>query len=100
MNKENKSTSKKCLHCGQYDGYYIKGAGNFKSLKMGHCRLRDKLVKCGDGCKHWSTNYHRYQYRKRVATRALYDILMNLSAVRQILQESRDEEKIIDEDKK
>lgn len=37
--------SKKCLYCGNYEGYYTKGLCHFESIKKGRCQIRDQIVK-------------------------------------------------------
>ncbi len=91
MSEENKS--KKCLYCGNYEGYYTKKLCRFESIKKGHCEMQDKIVGSNFGCENWKRSCRGFHYRKRVTSRALYEILMDLSAIRQILQESREEGK-------
>ena len=47
----------------------------------------------GDTCDCWETNRHRFYFRKRVISRALYEMLMDISAIRQIIQEEQEERK-------
>ena len=90
--EENKQKSKKCLYCGNYTGYYTKGEQRFNSLKKGYCFEHQKIVACGDSCEYWRTSYRRNRIRKYATLKTLYDLLTNLSAVRQILQECQEEE--------
>lgn len=91
--EENEVKSKKCLYCGNYEGYYTKELCHFESIKKGRCQIRDQIVNNNFGCENWRSRFRRVNFRKRVATRALYEILMDISAIRQILQESQNEEK-------
>ena len=93
MSEEKENKCKKCLYCGNYEGYYTKGLRRFESIKKGHCQMSDKIVDHNSGCENWRSSYRKFNFRKRVATRALYEILMDLSTIRQILQESQDEGK-------
>ncbi len=95
MSEENEGKSKKCLHCGNYEGYYTKGLCRFESIKKGRCQMLDKIVDYNFSCENWKSSYRRFYFRKKVATRALYEILMDISAIRQILQESEDEGKML-----
>lgn len=93
MNEETEQKKRQCLHCGLYEPYYTKGLYHFESLKKGYCRKHDKIVEYCDGCEKWRTGIHNDEFRKKVALKALCEILMNLSAIRQILQECQEEEK-------
>ena len=90
---EEKQKRKKCLYCGNYESYYIKGLRRFESIKKGCCQMLDKIVDNNYGCENWKSSSRRHYLRKRVATRALYEILIDISAIRQILQESQEEGK-------
>lgn len=92
MSEENVNKCRKCTYCGNYDRYYVKGLHHFESIRKGYCNKHCKIVANGDSCEYWKTASHKHYLRKRVASRALYEILMDISAIRQILQESQDEE--------
>ena len=91
MNKENQTKRKKCMYCSNYEGYYIKGLRHFESIKKGYCSNHCKIVSNNDGCECWKTRARRYYARKRAVSRALYEILMDISAIRQIMLEDKDE---------
>ncbi len=91
MNEEIKKKSKKCLYCGNYEGYYKKGLHRFESIKQGFCVKNNQIVSNKDCCEFWKTSSRRFYLRKKVASRALFEILMDISAIRQILQENQDE---------
>lgn len=84
---------KQCLYCDNYDGYYVKGLRRFESIQKGYCAHLEKIVDNRYGCEHWKSRRRRFLHRKKVASRALYKILMDISAIRQILQENQDEGK-------
>ena len=86
--KEKKDKCKKCLYCGNYDAYYTKAATHFESIQKGYCYKLKKVVESGYGCGEWRSACRRYFMRKTVATRALFDILKQLSVLRQILEEN------------
>ena len=100
MSEENKPKSKKCQYCGNYEGYYVKGSRQFESLKKGRCCVQDKIVENCDGCEHWRTRGQRSFYRSRDVSKTLYEIVMDLSAIRQILQENQDEDRFNYDNKK
>lgn len=81
------------MYCGNYTGYYTKGVRHFDSAKQGYCSQCKKIVKYCDNCEYWKTGGRRFYVRKKAVIRALYELLTNISAIRQILQESQDEGK-------
>lgn len=85
--------NKKCLYCGNFEGYYIKGVHCFERAKQGLCRQQNKIVNNIDCCELWKTGRRRLYFRKKAVSRALYEILTDISAIRQIMQESLEEEK-------
>lgn len=93
MEEENEKPNKKCAYCGNFDGYYTKGLHRFERTKQGFCSKHNKIVGNNECCECWRTNSKRFFYRKKVASRALFEMMMDLSAIRQIFQESREEEK-------
>lgn len=93
VSMETEGKSRKCLYCGNYEGYYKKGLHHFESIKQGYCSELKKIVSNKDGCMCWRSSRYRCGLRKRVATRALYEILTQISAIRQIFEESEEERK-------
>ncbi|HIY78575.1 MAG TPA: hypothetical protein H9728_05980 [Candidatus Borkfalkia excrementavium] len=93
MENEKAKKSTKCVYCGHYEGYYTKGLHCFERTKQGFCEQHNKVVNNGDTCDCWETNRHRFYFRKRVISRALYEMLMDISAIRQIIQEEQEERK-------
>lgn len=91
MNEEKEKKCNRCLYCGNYEGYYKKGLHRFESIKQGLCSKHNKIVSNKDCCEFWRTSSRRFYFRKKVASRALYEILMDISAIRQILEENQDE---------
>ena len=93
MEEEKEKPSKKCAYCDFYDRYYTKGLRRFERTKQGFCSEQKKIVGNDEGCECWRLSSHRNFTRKRVASRALFEMMMDLSAIRQIFQESQEEEK-------
>ena len=91
MSEDNKQKCKMCRYCGNYEGYYIKSLHHFESIKQGYCSQHRNIVAYNYCCDCWKKNTRKIYMRKRVAARALYEILMDISAIRQILQESVDD---------
>ena len=93
MEEENTKKSTKCVYCGYYEGYYTKGLHCFERAKQGFCKQHEKLVNNGDTCECWETSRRRFYFRKRVISRCLNEILMDISAIRQIIQEEQEKRK-------
>ena len=91
--QEEDRKKKECLYCGNFEGYYTKALRCFERTKQGYCRELDKIVNNQDSCEFWKPNRRRYLMRRRAASRALYEILTEISAIRQIMQECEDEGK-------
>lgn len=91
MEEETTKKSRKCVYCGHYEGYYTKGWHRFERAKQGFCKQHEKIVENGNTCECWETNRRRFYFRKRVISRALYEMLMDISAIRQIIQEEQEE---------
>lgn len=87
-----KTKSEKCVYCGRYERYYTKGLYHFNRTKLGFCSRYDKIVGNNDSCDYWESNRRRYCMRKKAASRALYEILTEISAIRQIFHENREDE--------
>ena len=91
--EEKGQKSKKCCYCGNFEGYYTKGLRRYEKSKQGFCSEHRKIVENQDCCECWKKNSKRHSARNRVASRALYEILMDISAIRQIIQENQEENK-------
>lgn len=93
MEEEKEKKNKKCLYCGNFECYYTKELRRFERTKQGNCTKHNKTVNNEDTCEFWKTNSCRLCFRKRAVSRALYEILMDLIAIRQIMHENQDEGK-------
>ncbi len=82
---------KECWNCGNYNAYYTKGFCCFDKTKQGYCSKRLEIKEKHDRCEFWRQNTHLNGMRKAMAKKALTDILINLSAIRQILQEEQED---------
>lgn len=90
---EEKQKCKLCWNCGNYGVYYTKGFCCFDKTNQGFCSKHLEIKEKHDSCEFWRQNTHFNSMRKAIAKRALNDILINLSAIRQILQEEQEEDK-------
>ena len=91
--EDTKQKCKKCLYCRNYTAYYIKGVRSFDSIRQGYCCQHNQIVAGCDSCEYWNNAYHRFYIRKKATLKTLYDLLTNISAIRQILEECQDEGK-------
>lgn len=84
---------KQCFYSGSYEAYYTKGLRRFERTRQGFCSKSNKVVDGSEKCDCWKTKTRKYNcVRKRAVARALYEILIDLSAIRQIIQENQEEE--------
>lgn len=88
---EEKQKCKECWNCGNYGAYYTKGFCYFDKTKQGFCSKHNEIKEKHDSCVFWRQDIHYKGLRKAVSRKALTDILINLSAIRQILQEEQEE---------
>lgn len=91
MEEKTESKSKKCVLCRYFYRYYTKGVHRFERTNLGKCRRCQNIVNNTDSCESWEFNGRRQYLSKRAAKNMLYEILVELSAVRQIMQEFQDE---------
>lgn len=80
---------KKCYNCGNFGAYYTKGFCKFDKTDFGSCsKLRETKERHGS-CEFWRKRYE-FSYRRDVmAKKILIEILYNLAAVKQILEEEQ-----------
>lgn len=86
------NNNKICRDCGEYKAYYTKEYCHFNRQDHGFCAKHEKIVEKQGMCAFWRSNLFRRKMRKKVAIRALNDILTNLSEIRQILGEDEKED--------
>lgn len=79
----------KCYNCRQFQRYYVKGTKKFNKIAIGRCCSKDETVGACDTCDKWKM--------KSVcnvawsAKHTLNDILTDISAIRQIIEERQEE---------
>ena len=81
---------KACWNCGNYKPYYTKGFCRFNKKDVGFCIEQRISVDKHDQCKCW-THKQYFRYQKDSSLRSLDEILKQLSEVRQILVEDKEE---------
>lgn len=86
---------KQCYTCNHYRAYYMKGYLRFDKTDCGKCKKCETPCKKHDTCDEWQQINLRYQRMLRTsALKRLYDLMLETTAVRQILSEEVDEFKI------
>ena len=84
-----------CFRCANFTRYYTKGTYRYNISKKGYCKKFKSLVSAMNSCDDWRSNhcknYKRLSSRKQWCVKVLYELLLNISAIRQILQEEEDE---------
>ncbi len=87
MEKESKTGGHRCYNCMKYHRYYTKGYNKFTGTKYGRCMRTDKIVNNSDNCEQWRSVCRKHTIGKHIAMHTLNEILVNLSALRQIFEE-------------
>jgi len=86
---------KECLNCNHYRAYYVKANFRFDRTNCGLCKLSGETCKKHDEGEKWEPIDWRLQRKERnFALKKLYDLMLEKTAVRQILAEEVDEFKI------
>lgn len=93
MEEKKQEKRKTCSVCGKFTRYYTKGTRRFEPAKFGFCYEQNNIVKSDGGCENQIPNHRRISVHKRAVSRALCDILAQLSAIRQIVCINQEEEK-------
>lgn len=87
MEEQEKKTAK-CYQCFYFDRYFTKELTRYVRTKIGFCSTHKKSVNAHDCCECWKLKKSRYLYRQRAAEKILNEILLNISAIRQIYQDN------------
>ncbi len=91
---ENQEQKKKeCRRCGNFDRYYTKGLRHYEKTECGFCREQHKIVDQQEYCDCWRTNGRKHFVIERLAAKKLNELLMEISALRQIIEENEEENK-------
>lgn len=89
MEEENRYKS--CAYCGNFQRYYTKGVRRFAKTDHGYCKLSKQIVCCKESCGCWKSAAKHKVVLKRAASRALYEMFIDISAIRQIFEEDAEE---------
>ena len=80
----------KCDRCRNFDRYYIRGVRRFDMTELGWCRATGNTVKTQDCCGRFAEKREEQKPRRAVEV-CLNNILADISAVRSILEEEKQE---------
>lgn len=83
---------KVCYKCGYFTRYYTRGLYRFSITKQGFCKKQDRITKSQNRCDNWQSNYKRISASKRTCMKVLAELLMGITAIRQLLQEENEDE--------
>ena len=83
-------SNNKCGRCRNFDRYYIRGVRRFDKTEFGWCRATGNTVKEQDRCGRFAEKAEAQKSRQAVEA-CLNNILADISAVRNILEEERQE---------
>ena len=82
-------SNNKCERCRNLDRYYIRGTRRFDKTELGWCRATGNTVNVQDCCSRFATREE--QKSRKAVELCLNSILADISAVRSILEEERQE---------
>ena len=86
-------TRKECWNCLRYQAYYTKCLARFNKEKRGLCSASQAVVENHGCCENWCFRSPYSWRRKVVTTKALAELIEQLSGIKQILQEENEHEK-------
>ena len=79
----------RCYNCREFQRYYVKGTKRFNKIKLGRCCKKDETVRACDTCDKWKMK--SVGDVTWVAKHTLNNILLDISAIRQIIEERKEE---------
>lgn len=85
--------SQKCFNCRYFKRYYLKEVKEFKKTNYGLCYKNGGTVEYCDECENF-TFKTRTVRDERAVKECLNGLLTELSAIRQIIEEERDDQKL------
>lgn len=87
-----KEMKKNCRRCGKFERYYTKGLYRYEPVERGYCKKFRKIIDGKNACSNWTSRYARDKYHRQSALYLLPEILIELSAIRQIFEDTRSED--------
>lgn len=91
-NKTSDNIEKQCYRCGYLDRFYVKDLKQYNKVKYGWCVNKRNVVGIHDCCDNYKGQYKTKKSNFYLLS-ALSDILTDLSEIRNILQDDRDNDK-------
>ncbi|MBQ8229772.1 MAG: hypothetical protein IJZ32_03655 [Clostridia bacterium] len=82
---------KACWNCGNYCAYYERNFYRFNKTNAGRCSVKKEVVKNTYVCERWRNTFRILSRRKEFTLNVLNDILTDIAAIRQILEEENEE---------
>lgn len=82
----------KCFNCGNFNPFYTRKDTCFKREKTGYCWKHSQIKDHNEICDNWRSKPACRYSIKWNTTRVLRELLFQLSALRQILEEEKDAE--------
>ena len=82
---------KACWNCWNFKAYYTKGWCHFDKDPNGYCLKHKKITDKHEVCEAWYTNETHRERRKKVALRKLKELANDLTEIRQILLEDKED---------
>lgn len=81
---------KKCINCRYFDRFYIKGVKRYNSVNYGWRCKKVNVVETLESCGEYMLETRTYK-SKRAIYAVLSDLLTGISAIRNILQDGKNE---------
>ena len=82
----------RCFRCKNFDAYYIKGTKKFECTKYGWCRAKKVNTERIVSCEKYEAHIYR-SHALHFIEPCLNDILIELTEIRNIIEEESDENK-------
>lgn len=82
---------KECYSCRNFKRYYVKGLSRFNKTNLGYCGIRQEIIEKHNICDKYQYSNHAMFSRKKTSLRILADLLTDITAIKQILQEEEEE---------
>lgn len=79
-----------CFRCVFFSRYYTKGVRNFNRTKLGWCTVKRDTVKSDGNCDRYDSKPYMGKPSKSI-WRALSDLLTQISEIRAIIEEDKNE---------
>ena len=87
MERKNKA----CWNCGSFCAYYTKGGYKFYKSNKGYCTRKKQIFTNTECCEYWRNNFQLRGRRKQLSLSTLDQLMTDLTAVKQILEEENEE---------